>query len=424
MLHTEGRSEMPVRTACSLGCGTCCGLLAHVKDGVLTRVEPADFPDSGNKHICAKGLLLPKLVYHPKRLKYPMKRMGRRGEGKWRRISWDEALETIAERLGETSERYGSRSLAWATDGASQLGMAYFRFAGCCQGSAASVIGYGDAAGPCGDRVSFGTLWGEGYSTGFEKSELVVIWGNNPAETQTLTMSRIMDARERGAKVIAIDPRFTATASKADEYVPIRPGTDAALALGMINFILERGLEDSSFIRDHTVGPLLVNSQNGLFVREGDVVSGGSHDRYVVWDPVSDSPRPHDTPGLVPSLTGTYRVGDVECRPAFQLLAEVARGYPPQRVSDITGVPVDTIKRLAVEHVERKPVASYRGFGMQRTFHGDLSFRAVTALSAITGNIDLKGWRFPVTNMRSFLRAGGAPLLHPHPQDVRRHSQR
>ena len=96
-----------IRTACTVGDGVGCGLLAHVKDGVLVKVEPADFPDPWYRHICARGLCSVRLVYRPDRLQHPLKRIGERGEGKWERISWDEALDTIAQKLKQIGDRYG-----------------------------------------------------------------------------------------------------------------------------------------------------------------------------------------------------------------------------------------------------------------------------------------------------------------------------
>jgi len=377
-----------IRTVChTMSCGVGCGLLAHVKDGVLTKVEPADMPNPKHRHICARGLASMKLVYHPDRLKYPMKRVGERGEGKWERISWDEALDTIAARLKEISDRYGSRSLLWATAGMGGLDMTYTSFAGLCKGTMASLVGFGDAAGPCADMANFGTFWGEGHLADFEDPGMCVIWGSNIAETQPPTMLQVRNAREKGTRVVAIDPRFTASASKADVYIPIRPGTDSALALGMIHIILDEGLHDRRFITDHTVGPYLVNSQTGRFLKEKDVVPDGSDQRYMVWDRKTGTPCPHDSSEIDPALTGIYTVAGFECRPAFQLLADLAQTYSPTKVSEITEVPADTIRNLALDYARRKPVATYRGMGMQRTFHGDLTFRAINALAAVTGNL-------------------------------------
>lgn len=396
----HGNNDTVIRTVChTMSCGFTCGLLAHVKEGVLTKIEPADMPDAKYKHICARGLASAKLVYHPDRLKYPLKRVGERGEGKWERITWEEALDTVATKLKEIGDQYGSRSLMWATAGMSGLDMMYADFAGSCNGTMASLVGFGDSAGPCGDKACFGTWWGEGHLVDFDEPDMCVIWGSNPAETQPFGMRQIRDARERGAKVVAIDPRFTASASKADQYIPIRPGTDTALALGMINVILERGIQDTSFISNKTVGPFLVSTNTGLFIKESDIVAGGSDTKNVVWDTSSSEALPIDASVKNPALVGTYQVGSVECRPAFQLLADLVQEHNPETVSQITGIPPDTIVQLALDYAERRPVATFRGMGMQRTFHGDLAFRAINTLAAVTGNLHLGNPRLFVYEM-------------------------
>jgi len=151
------------------------------------------------------------------------------------------------------------------------------------------------------------------------------------------------------------------------------------------------------------VGPFLVRGDDGLFLRERDFVPGGS-DRYVIWDAEGDKPRSYDEEGVRPSLRGVYRVGGVECGPAFQLLADLVRQYPPQRAAEITEVPSEVIERLAIEYVTRKPTASYRGGGLQRTFHGDLSCRAITTLAAISGNTKPEGHRSFRLRQGAFIR--------------------
>ena len=393
------------RTVCGIVDGVRCGILAHVKDGVLVKVEPADFPDPRFRHICAKALCSTKLVYHPDRLKYPLKRVGKRGEGKWQRISWDEALDTIANRLGEIRGKYGNESLAWAIEV-----MPYIRLASALEATMINPIGFGDAAGPCADQVSYGTQYGHLYTFDFEAPGMCVLWGANQAETRPYYWRRIRDAKESGARLVAIDPRYTSSASKADEYISIRPGTDGALILGMLNVILDRGLEDRQFISEHTVGPFLVRSDNGLLLRERDIASEGS-DKYIVWDTQANRPVVYDVDSTTPSLYGMYQVAGIECKPSFQLLSELAGQHPPQKASEISEVPPDTITRLAVEFATRKPVASYRSMGLQRTFHGDLSWRSVTTLAAVTGNINLQGYS---EGYRRFLFNGGTILYGDH----------
>jgi len=398
---TESGETKVIRTACGIVDGVRCGILAHVRNGVLVKVEPADFPDPRFRHICARALCSTQLVYHPDRLKHPLKRAGNRGEGKWQRISWDEAMDTVATRLMEIRKKNGPASLAWAIEV-----MAYIRLASALEATMINPIGFGDAAGPCADEVTFGTQYGHLYTMDVKNPGMCVLWGANQAETRPYYWRRIRDAKESGAKLVAIDPRFTGSASKADQYISIRPGTDAALALGMMNVIFEKGLHDKAFITKNTVGPLLVRGDNGLFLRERDIVTGDS-DNYVIWDTRTKKPRTHVEEGTAPALEGVYRLSGVECRPAFQLLADLAKQYPLKTASAVTEVPAKTIEKLATEYVTRKPVASYRSMGLQRTFHGDLSWRAVTTLVAISGNINLEGYS---EGYRRFLFNGGTML--------------
>jgi anaerobic selenocysteine-containing dehydrogenase len=403
----ETQRDRVVRTVCGIEDGVSCGILAHVRDGVLVKVEPADFPDGRFRHICARGLCTVKLVYHPDRLRHPLRRVGERGEGRWERISWDEALETIADKFRKIGTSYGYESIAFATGqvATSALMMIYLRLASALQATSVSLAGFGDAAGPCGDLLSYGVVFGEFYTSGMESPRSCVLWGANLAETHPIRWRTIRDARENGAKLVVIDPRFTTTASKADEYISIRPGTDAALALGVMRVIFEKGLEDKDFISRYTVGPFLVRGDDRAFLRERDVIPGGS-EKFMVWDTERHSPGLWDDPKVRPALSGVYHIAGIECRTAFQSLRDLADLYPLHRVSEITGVDSGTVERLAELYAGLRPVASYRGWGLQRTFHGDLSYRAVTALAAVTGNIRLEAHRGFKLNKKAFIKAG------------------
>jgi len=197
-----------------------------------------------------------------------------------------------------------------------------------------------------------------------------------------------MEDKKNGCRVVVIDPILTSTASRMDEHIPIRPGTDGALALGMINIIMEQGLQDDEFIVENTVGPFLVRMDNGLFLRESGLVEGGSDRSSMAFDVNSGQPQLCDASGVKPALTGSYSVSGIECQPAYQLLSNMVREYTPEKVSGITDVPVDVIRRLATSYATQKPASIHRGWGMQRTFYGDLACRAINTLAAITGNMN------------------------------------
>jgi anaerobic selenocysteine-containing dehydrogenase len=397
-----------IRTVCGITDYLRCGLSVEVTDGVITRARPADFPDPIDKGACEKGLAAYQLVYHPDRLRYPLKRMGERGGGKWQRVSWDEALDSIVAELRRIAAQYGSTSIAWTAPILSNLtGGGYSRLMSLTGGTWVDWWGCGDAAGPCADVATFGSPMGERYLRRIEDPKFTIVWGYNPAVTVYPFMRRITRDREKGCKVVVIDPRFTETASHADEHVPIRPGTDGALALGMIHVVLERGLQDERFIAENTVGPLLVRGDNGLFLRESDLVEGGSGQRFMVFDVVTDRAQPSDNPGVSAAITGVHSIAGIQCRPAYQLLANMVQEYTPEKVSQITDVPAGVIRRLAIDYATHKPASIYRGWGLQRSFYGDLSCRAINTLAALTGNINSKRPSTFVLNAHPFLMPAG-----------------
>lgn len=401
-----------LRTACPAHCGRdACGILAHVKGGQVVKVEPADFPDPKYRRICLRGLASPEITHHSERLRYPLRRVGKRGEGKFERISWDKALDTIAARFRDIADRYGWRGVGWVLggpgSGTTKFG-AYLRLASLTQSTRVSTWGYGDAALPCGSRILFGTNSPYELLTGWPNPELVIVWGSNPGETFPLArMRQLMDAKEKGSQVVVIDPRFTVTAAKADEYLGVRPGTDTALALGMMHVVFQKGLQDEDFIRRHTVGPFLVRTDNGAFLREKDVHPGGSSD-YMVWDNFSSSARVASTSEVKPALTGSYRTNGIEVKPSFQLLIELAEAYPPEKAAEVTGIPAELIARLAQKMALARQVSIMIDMGFTRTYYGDLAMRAVGTLAAVTGNIrptPASGHRPVVLNWAPFLHA-------------------
>jgi molybdopterin-containing oxidoreductase family molybdopterin binding subunit len=181
---------------------------------------------------------------------------------------------------------------------------------------------------------------------------------------------------------VVIGPVFDATAAKADQWVPIRLGTDAALALAMMNVIIERGAYDEDYLARFTVGPFLVREDNKLFARDGN--------KYLVWDKTANAAAAYDST-TSPALLGSFTLGGVCCKPAFQLLVERASQYTPEKAAGITGVPAETIRELALEYVASKPAAIRMYHGIERTFNNNLGCRAMITLAAITGNIGIPG---------------------------------
>jgi anaerobic selenocysteine-containing dehydrogenase len=378
-------------TCSAAGCHQLCALKVWVRDGKIRKLESADYPgDPAARSICLKGLSNARLVYHPDRLKYPLRRVGERGEGNWQRIPWNEALDTIASKLLEVREKYGPESVKVIASSSSHVGLLMGRL---IAARFANVWGAGGAFEPKSHwladmripAASLLTLGDSGQShrlQDFLHSRMIVLWGGNPAETYFPEMRPILDARDRGAKLVVIGPLFDATAAKADQWVPIRPATDAALAMAMIHVIIREGLYDEDFVARHTVGPMLVRGDSGLFLRE--------EGQHRVWDLDAKGLGAAET-ALHPALFGSFILDSVSCKPAFQVLAERADYYTPEKAEEITGVPAETIRGLALEYGQTKPAAIRMYYGMSRTLNSTLSTRAAITLAAITGNIGLSG---------------------------------
>ncbi|MGC8696332.1 MAG: molybdopterin-dependent oxidoreductase [Conexivisphaera sp.] len=397
--NLPGQALVKMRTAHVNNCDGSCGLLATIYGGNIVKFSPATFNDPNfPPRICLRGLSQVTYEYHPDRLKYPMVQVGGRGSGQWKRVSWDDATSLIASKFQEITSKYGSSAIYIApyTGNLSVIngliGVGY-RFASVIGASAGDFEGdnEGDSASPAGAVEELGAFDGHELND-LVNSNMIILWGNNLAETDIPDMRFVLDARDSGAKIVYIDPRYTPTAAVVDQWVPIRPGTDGALALGMMNVIINEGLYDVDYVSRHTVGPFLVNQETMLFLREKDV-SGGSSNKHMVYDTISGSVAPYDAPGISPALTGTYTTPNgITVKTAFQMLAELAGQYSPSTVEGITGVPAQTVQTLAEEFARAKPAAIKAGFGgISHWYYGDLTYRALITLSALCGYVGVHG---------------------------------
>jgi len=250
--------EKIVKSACRM-CHGVCGVLVHIKDGRVVKITgDPDCPIS-NGYTCAKGRASVDLLYHPDHLKYPMKRIGEKGEGKWQRISWDEALDKIANEFLKIKQEYGAQSIVVA-HGTGRPYLAWtLRFAKC--------LGTPNIIGPAyicylprvvASRLTCGMLpVCDFYGFGGIDPKCILVWGANITESAAsdgMCGVQLTKAIKRGAKLIVIDPRRIPIARKADHWVQIRPGTDDALALAMLHVIIKEVLYDKEFVEKWTVG--------------------------------------------------------------------------------------------------------------------------------------------------------------------------
>lgn len=372
------------RSTCAMEC-LHCNLTAHVVDGRIVKVEGTK---GFNTKPCLRGLSRAQWVNHPDRLKYPLKRVGAKGEGKFERISWDEALDTIVTKLNETKAKLGNKGLLWLAGSGNMSSItnatagAFFDFAGgvtaragtlCCSAVTAAMM------------PIVGLRYADTRDS-IPESKYILCWGNNPAVTMQAYWRDYMKAKEAGAKLVAIDPRFNETAERADEWVSIVPGTDTALALGMLRVIIKEDLHDKAFLLTHTGAPFLVDAKGDLMLAEGKAGA------YLVFDTKTKKPVAHDAAGIVPALTlaGVSEAAGV--RTVFDLVAAEAEAWTPKKTEAETDVPAATVTRLARDYATKKPAMIIQNMsGAQRTEFGTYVAASQFYLALFTGNIGKPG---------------------------------
>ncbi|EOI5775365.1 dimethylsulfoxide reductase subunit A [Cronobacter malonaticus] len=360
--------ERVVWSACTVNCGSRCPLRMHVVNGEIRYVETDntggdDYDGLHQVRACLRGRSMRRRVYNPDRLKYPMKRVGKRGEGKFVRISWDEALDTIARGMKRIISEYGNEAI-YLNYGTGTLGgtmtrswppgkTLLARLMNCCGGYLNHYGDYSSAQIAAGLSYTYGG-WADGNSpSDIENSKLVVLFGNNPGETRMSgggVTYYLEQARAKSqARMIVIDPRYTDTAAgREDEWIPIRPGTDAALASAIAWVLIAENYVDQPFLDNYCVGYDEKTLPPGA-------PANGHYKAYILGD----------------GPDGTAKT--------------------PAWAAPITGIPEARIIKLAREIGEAKPAFIAQGWGPQRHSNGELACRAIAMLPILTGNVGIHG---------------------------------
>ncbi|WP_276639234.1 DMSO/selenate family reductase complex A subunit [Siccibacter turicensis] len=355
---TAATPEQIVATCSTFDCGGKCDIRAHVRDGVVTRI--ATLPDEAHDpampimRACVRGRGYRKFVYHPDRLKYPMKRVGKRGEGKFVRISWDEATTLIADNLTRITHQYGPASryvhVGTAVSGGAFSGDKMVRrllnlHGGYLDSYHSVSMGNTAAATP----YSYGTAASGSSLDTLSDTRLVILWGHNPNETIFgHTNHYFQQMKRNGTRFIVVDPRYSDTAaSLADQWIPLLPSTDNALMDAMMYVIITENLHDKAFIDRYTLG----------FDEESMPDGVPENESLVAW--------------LSGKKDGIAKT--------------------PEWAEAITHVPAQTIRQLAREYATTKPAALIQGWGPQRHNCGERTARGSTLLATLTGNVGVKG---------------------------------
>jgi len=387
-------------------CWSSCGCIAVVEDGRFTALEPDPEHPTGAA-LCGKGRAAPELVYSEQRLLHPMKRTRPKGDSDpgWERISWDEALDTTAKALKQTTEKSGSESVAFSITtlaGTSmQDGYPWVERLRQHIGTPNAVTSI-EICNFAKDFVYPHTFGTSMPMPDLENAGCIVLWGHNPSASWIAHATRVAAAKARGAKLVVIDPLRVGLAVKADQWLRVRPGTDGALALGIAGVMIDEGWFDRAFVRDWTNGPLLVRDDNGEFLSAADLNGNGNANQLVAWDRARGGPVLYDLEtgsyeiaGADLALSGHYLVpclrGTVPCRPAFELYTELCRAYSPERVEKITWVSAEQVRETARLIGNSGPVSVYAWAGLEQHSNSSQTNRAVSLLYALTGCFDSKG---------------------------------
>jgi thiosulfate reductase / polysulfide reductase chain A len=328
-------------------CRSChggCGVELHVSDGRLTKVAGDRSSPLNKGRLCPIGTNTLDLVYHPDRLKHPLRRTGKRGEGKWERISWDEALGEIAKRLQAIKEAHGAEAIAMGTGTGRHHIRWVSRFGHALGTPNWCEPGFAQCFHP---RVNTTILTFGDFPvcdfTGGTPAKCIVYWGHNPLNSGPDGETRFdaREALESNPKIIVIDPRRTELAKRADLWLQLRPGTDDALALAMLHTVIEEKLYDAEFVEQWTVG--------------------------------------------------------------FDALAERVKDYSPEWAAPITWVPAEKIRAAARLYAQTKPSMMEWGCAIEHTPNCIQTIRAISMLPALTGNIDVPGgWVFGMKGLGRF----------------------
>ncbi|MGF1789857.1 DmsA/YnfE/YnfF family dimethyl sulfoxide reductase [Photobacterium profundum] len=364
---TAPTEDKVVWSSCTVNCGSRCPLRMHVSDGEIKWVETDNTGNDEYGHhqvrACLRGRSMRRRVYNPDRLKYPMKRVGKRGEGKFKRISWDEAFSEIAASITTIRKDYGNEAI-YLNYGTGTLGGTVTKswppggslIARLMNLNGGYLNHYGDystAQIAEGLNYTYGGFAANNSPSDLENTKLIVQFGNNPAETRMSgggVIHHFMEGKEKSnARMIVIDPRYTDTAGgREDQWIPIRPGTDTAFIAAMAHVMIKEGLVDQAFLDKYCVG-------------------------------YDEKTLPASAPANSDYKSYILGLGNDEVEKT------------PEWASSITGIPADIIIKAAREIGSTKPCAIIQGWGLQRTANGEIASRAIAMLALLTGNVGLNG---------------------------------
>ncbi len=383
-----GSAREVIKTFCSM-CGALCGISIVKFNGKPAYVEPLiGHPQRG---LCGRSASSPWIWDNPLRFRKPLKRVGERGEARFQEVDWDTALNEIATKLKEIVSKYGYKSIAITHHDVWSYYMPLFSYllgtpnvishVGMCHAAGTVARGHVlDAGGP------------PSIDPDYENASYLLLVGRTPGTASMGVLNRLRGNRK--VRIVVVDPRMPEIGLGDAEWIPIIPGTDTAFLLSLAHVIIEEKLYDEAFLKLYSNAPFLIKP-DGKPLTEADLVEKGDAKKYMIWDAKTKKPTDHKAPGIDPDLLyeGEVTLKDgttMKVRTAFQLFRERCSKYKPEEASKITGIPAETIRRIARELALYKGVVDDTWY-ISRNGNEYDDVRASLILNVLLGNIDKPG---------------------------------
>jgi DMSO reductase family type II enzyme molybdopterin subunit len=384
-----------------------CPYRVYIKDGeVMFEEQAGTFPiiEKGvpdmNPAGCQKGCSWREYLYGEERLHYPLRRVGKRGSGKWKRITWDEAWTEIADAIIDALQEVGPESIfSPGPSSATRPNRGRQELLGLLGALLTDIDGEVNDDF-LGIFLTFGKIWAISSMDDWFQPELHFIWHLNPSYTRIPYAHFITEARYKGTEVISVAPDVNPSAIHSDRFVAVKPGSDAAFALGMCKVIVDEGIYDAQFMKEQTDLPLLVRLDNHRYLRGSDLVEDGRDDRFYLYDArardIAKLPEGTLNLGAIdPALEGTFAAtlkdgSRVEVTTVFELMKKRLEEYTPEKASPLCGVHPEVMRTLA-RKIATKSTLFNTGFNVCKYYHGDLMERSMCLLLGLTGNWGKKG---------------------------------
>ena len=414
----EGKDDVKIIPSACRQCYGRCALFGHVKNGRVVKVEGnPDLFSEGT--LCGRAFAIPQELYNPLRVRYPQKRVGEKGSGQWKRITWEEAYQEAADRFTKIGEEHGWHTIAhqYGT-GRDMLQFQAINKLWLELGSTAT-FGVGNLCW-VGSYFTSQRLYGdETQYTGWDgnNTDCILIWCRQERSRGYYDWLTVKRAQERGAKVICVDPRYTCTASKADLWLPIRPGSDMALVLAFINEIIHSDKCANDFARFYTNAPFFIDEEGtGYQLRESMIKEGGNEELYPAWDEAHDQlifwsgdwqnkqgvggPKAFqwlDAEGNIvadakPALSGSREINGKTYRTSWDILVEHVTPWTIERAAEFCELPEDKIREAIQTYIDASPHACFcRGQKVEFSINTSGISQAFTIMMALAGNFDVPG---------------------------------